>query len=164
MSQSLKQLLINGAAATERLHVPSLQINGHDGWVDIRRLTEAEEDEVLALELQGQTVITGQPRQGEKAKAAGRHTIDLGSSAAAQGKARRIAVAYALSVGGERWSEKDVGQLPPAAVKAIHDRVRTTQAGDVDRLDEAQTFREDGPGSADGAAAADGDTAGHDTA
>lgn len=155
MSGSLKARLLKGAAHHEDLEVPELAADDFDGVVQVRPLTEGEQAEVEALAMTGQVVrgkVGERPTDSE---------VDVVASAQGQQRARRLRVAYGLSV-DEKWSPADVAKLPPAAVTRISRKVRELTGGEGGLDDEAAAFRGDDTGSGDGGAAPDGDATGGD--
>lgn len=153
---SLKAQLLKGAAHREDLHVPELVGDDFDGVVQVRPLTEGEQAEVEALTVAGQTV------RGKVGERPTDQEVDVAESAKGQQRARRLRVAYGLSV-DEKWTSSDVAKLPPRAVTRISRKVRELTGGEEDGPDqEAAAFRGDTAGSGDGGAAPDGHAAGDD--
>lgn len=150
---SIKEQILKGPRKSVELHVPELETDDFDGVVLVRPLTEGEQEEVDHHMVAGQTA-KGTTEHGKPQDIA----IDLAESSKGQQKARRLAVAYGLSV-EEDWKPAEVAKLPPAAVKTIHDKVsHLTGRGGLE--EEARRFRGDTAGSEDRAAAPDGDPAG----
>jgi len=153
---SVKAQLLKGAAYFEDLDVPELVRDDFDGVVQVRPLTDGEQAEVEALTMSGQTV------RGQVGQRPTEQTVDVVESAKGQQRARRLRVAYGLSVNGDTWKPGDVAKLPPAAVTRISRKVRELTGGEGGLDDAAAAFRGDTAGSGDGDPAPDGDAAGGD--
>ena len=151
MSESLKSAIIKGTAHTDTLWVPEL-----DREVTVRPLSDAEAGEAKAAALAGQKVrgpVGGRPTDYE---------ADVKTSTEGQAEARRIKVAYGLSVNGDKWTPKEIGRyLPAGAVRRIAAKVDELSGGD-ELAEEARQFRDDTAGAGDGDPAPDGDSAGGD--
>lgn len=165
---NLKARLLAGTKRTEPLWVPEFETDNCGGYLDdetvneecdgvirVRPLSDAEMAEVTAAKVEGQ-VVRGKP--GEKPT---EQEVSIGASAVGQAKARRIAVAYGMSVNGMKWSAGEVGKLHPRAVQRIAAVVEDISGGDGLTTD-ARQFRGPTGGSGDGDPAPDGDAAGDD--
>lgn len=153
--KDIKERLREGSGAVDYVDAPEL-----GGELAVRPLTQGEIDKVNTKAVQGQT-FTGELPSGDdqpdNVKADGL-TLDVASSAAAQAEAKAMTVAFGLSV-DERWSPNDAKELPPGLFRRVLAKVEEICDDDA-FIEDAETFRGDAPGRADGDARGDGDTAG----
>lgn len=128
-----KAQILAGARYHEPLYVPEFEHDGCggtrddcDGLVKVRALSDGEQGEADVAAMAGQVVERefGGGRRGPRTS-----KIDVAESSRGQLRARRIKVAYGLSV-DENWTPEDVALLPPAAVDRVAAKVRLLSNGD----------------------------------
>lgn len=152
---SLKQQILQGARLTTVVDLPELASDDFDGKVEVRALTDGEKGEVDEAMVAGQ-VVRGRP--GERPTET---ETSVQKSARGQITARRIAVAYGLSVDGERWRPDDVAKLPPSVVERLHAAVMEL-TGEKRSEEEVRSFRGEPGGADDRGPAPDGEPADRD--
>ena len=112
-----KDRILKGIEKIETVYIESLE-----GEVKIRPLTSAEWQEIVVEEQKGIGQVklnVGSLRQTD-----GTMSIDLAKQTVASFKAKVKAVAIAMSVDGEEWTEEEVRQLLPGVVDEIFEAVR----------------------------------------
>ena len=153
-----KEELLKGTSLTRYAHVPAL-----GGTVAFRALNAGEKAHVDRLRGQGVQMNlvkkqgSGLPNDTEARNWMDQFEpdmkLDMKAAQAGEEDAKWFALAKALSVEGERWTEEEAKQLPSAAADDIVREVYQASGVDTRRLDR---FRRESGGEGDNSAAPDG--------
>ena len=100
-----------GTSARESVRLPSLDVD-----VDVRPLTHGEAERVRAAQTRGLVARAEPTEDGERPTMT--VDIDLEPLSAGQAEAERVAARFGLSVGEDRWTDRDLEELPDGDVRA----------------------------------------------
>ncbi len=112
-----KDKILKGIEKVETVYIESL-----GGEVKIRPLSSSEWQEIVIEEQKGIGEV--KLKVGSLQQTDGTMSIDLAKQTIASFKAKVKAVAIAMSVDGEEWTEEEVRQLLPGVVDEIFEAVR----------------------------------------
>jgi len=112
-----KETILKGVEKVETVYIESLE-----GEVKIRPLSSSEWQEIVIEEQKGIGEV--KLKVGSLQQTDGTMSIDLAKQTIASFKAKVKAVAIAMSVDGEEWTEEEVRQLLPGVVDEIFEAVR----------------------------------------
>ena len=162
-----KNQLLADAMKPETHYFPEAQAN-----ITIRRLGSGEWAEVEALQASG-IKLEGAPEEdfdqndpnAAKKMNGLKLQIDVAETTRGEAKSRHLAVAYALSVNGEQWTEYEASKIPNIALtKAIGSKALELSGVSAEAQAEIRNFREQRGGGEPGVALDEGVQAGTESA
>lgn len=121
-------------------HVETVEVKSLGGKVKIRPLSSGEWNTILVESQKGLGEV--ELNVGGFGRTDGVLSIDLSKQTASDFRSKIRAVALALSVGGEEWTEDEVEALPNGAVEELFEHVKTISGIELQER-EVDDFREE---------------------